>query len=120
MNIPTTSLFRVIAALSSLVLSITKGYAGTGDTTEVRTLRYDTTMRAGYFIFPDDTAKTYEKIIMVYGMRCKGGLVSTTANRNLGCGEWDYNCYTSLIDSSQTDSLAASRDKYTISAMRNR
>lgn len=51
---------------------------------------------------------------MRYGMRCKGGLVSTTSNRNLGCGEWDYNCYTSIIDSSQTDSLPASQNKYAI------
>jgi hypothetical protein len=88
--------------------------AGVGDTTVVQTLRYDTTLRSGYFIFPDDSSKTYEKIIMRYGMRCKGGLISTTSNRNLGCGEWDYNCYTSVIDSSQTDSLPASQNKYAI------
>ncbi|MFM2206335.1 MAG: hypothetical protein RL213_310 [Bacteroidota bacterium] len=115
MNSPAFPVFRVFAVVFLLVFSFLRVHAGTGDTTVVRTLRYDTTMRAGYFVFPDDTVKTYEKIIMVYGMRCKGGLVSTTSNRNLGCGEWDYNCYTSVIDSSQTDSLAASRDKYTIS-----
>jgi hypothetical protein len=76
-----------------------------GDTTVVQTLRYDSTLRAGMFQFPDDSTKTYEKILMLYGMRCKDGLVSTGTQRNLGCGEWDYNCYTYLIDSSQTDSL---------------
>ena len=73
-----------------------------GDTTVVQTLRFDTTLRAGMFMFPDDTSKTYEKIIMLYSMRCKNGLISNGTNTNLGCGEWDYNCYTSVIDSSKT------------------
>ncbi|MFM9051627.1 MAG: peptide-N-glycosidase F-related protein [Bacteroidota bacterium] len=83
--------------------------AGTGDTIVVQTLRFDTTMRAGIFHFPDDSTKTYEKIIMQYSMRCKNGLVSTGSNTNLGCGEWDYNCYTYVVDSSQTDSLMATQ-----------
>ena len=82
--------------------------ASTGDTTVVQTLRFDTTMRAGVFHFPDDSTISYEKIIMHYRMRCKNGLISTTADRNKGCGEWDYNCYTYVVDSSQTDSLRRS------------
>ena len=54
--------------------------AGTGDTTVVQTLRYDSTMRAGVFQFPDDSTKSYEKIIMRYGLRCKNGLISTSTN----------------------------------------
>lgn len=72
-------------------------------------------MRAGMFQFPDDSTKTYEKIIMLYSMRCKNGLVSTGSNPNLGCGEWDYNCYTYIIDSSLTDSIRAQAPDYTIS-----
>jgi hypothetical protein len=89
--------------------------AGTGDTTVVQTLRFDTTLRAGVFHFPDDASKTYEKIIMQYSMRCKNGLVSTGANTNQGCGEWDYNCYTYVVDSSQTDSLRATQASVIVS-----
>ena len=92
-------------------------YAGTGDSTVVQTFRFDTTMRAGVFHFPDDSSKSYEKIIMRYGMRCKNGLVSTTSNRNLGCGEWDYNCYTFIIDSTQTDSIASVANRFLISSV---
>jgi len=90
-------------------------FAITGDTTVVQTLRFDTTMRAGVFLFPDDTTKTYEKIIMLYSMRCKNGLISTSTFPNQGCGEWDYNCYTYVVDSSQTDSLLSHHGSHTIS-----
>src|SRR5262249_18612123 len=86
-----------------------------GDTTVVQVFRFDTTMRAGVFLFPNDSATTYEKIIMLYSMRCKNGLVSTGSNTNLGCGEWDYNCYTYVVDSSQTDSLRTRHNDYDIS-----
>src|SRR5258705_12345873 len=82
-----------------------RSFSAVGDTTVVQVFRFDTTMRAGVFLFPNDTSKTYEKIIMLYSMRCKNGLVSTSSNTNLGCGEWDYNNYTYVVDSSQTDSL---------------
>lgn len=48
-------------------------------------------------------------------MRCKNGLVSTTSNRNLGCGEWDYSCNTYITDSSLTDSVKATHPNYIIS-----
>ncbi len=86
-----------------------------GDTTLVQTFRYDSSLRAGMFHFPDDTSKHYEKIIMLYSMRCKDGLVSNSSAPNQGCGEWDYNCYTYLIDSSQTDSLKRYSNSYFIS-----
>ncbi len=89
--------------------------ARSGDTTVVQTLRFDSTMRAGIFLFPDDTTKTYEKITMLYSMRCKGGLVSTSSERNKGCGEWDYNCYTYVVDSTQTDSLRTVNNSHKIS-----
>ena len=37
--------------------------------------------------FPEGNDQ-YEKIIMEYTMRCKNGLISTTSDRNKGCGEW--------------------------------
>jgi hypothetical protein len=52
---------------------------------------------------------------MLYSMRCKDGLVSTGSNTNLGCGEWDYNCYTFIVDSTQTDSLVTVSNSHAIS-----
>ncbi|HKR03334.1 MAG TPA: peptide-N-glycosidase F-related protein [Bacteroidia bacterium] len=107
-------LISITAFLFIFLLTINSVYAGVGDTTVVQTLRFDTTMRAGVFLFPNDTTKTYEKIIMLYSMRCKNGLVSNSNFPNQGCGEWDYNCYTYVTDSSQTDSLLSQHSDYTI------
>lgn len=107
-------------AIFTTISAPTKAYdLFSGDTTVIRTFRYDTTMRAGMFQFPNDPSKTYEKIIMLYSMRCKNGLVSTQALPNQGCGEWDYNCYTYLIDSTQTDSLLQTTNDYYISNWTN-
>lgn len=108
-------LLLVLTILTAAVLPRAAYAWSSGDTTVVQTFRYDTTMRAGMFLFPTDTTKTYEKIVMLYSMRCKNGLVSTGSNTNLGCGEWDYNCYTYIIDSSMTDSIVAQAPDYTIS-----
>lgn len=55
--------------------------------------------------FPNGNHNDYEKILMQYTMRCKNALVSTSNNRNLGCGEWDYSCNTYITDSTRIDSL---------------
>ena len=102
-------------ALLNIFFMQTNCFAGNGDTTKVQTLSFSKPARSGVFQFPTDTSKTYEKIIMLYSMRCKNGLVSTSQQRNLGCGEWDYNCYTYLVDSAQTDSIKQSRGNYDIS-----
>jgi hypothetical protein len=88
--------------------------AGPGDTVMVKTFHFDSNQRAGMYQFPDDTTKTWEKIIMLYSMRCKDGLISTGSNTNLGCGEWDYNCYTYITDSTQTDSLKVNHPSHVI------
>ena len=85
-----------------------------GDTTFVQTFRFDSTMRSGMFQFPTDTTKTYEKILMLYSMRCHNGLVSTSAQPEIGCGQWDYNCNTYLVDSTQSDSLKKSSANYLV------
>ncbi len=108
-------LFSLATVVFAIISLNSKTFAGTGDTTVVQTLRFDSTMRAGVFLFPTDTTKTYEKITMFYGMRCKGGLISTGTDRNKGCGEWDYNCYTYVVDSSQTDSLRIIQNSHSIS-----
>ena len=112
----------VLVCLSALALLPVReygAYAGPGDTTVVQTFVYDSSLRAGVFVFPSDTSIHYEKIIMLYSMRCKDGLVSTGSNTNLGCGEWDYNCYTFVVDSSQTDSLLSLANSHFISGTTN-
>jgi len=88
------------------------------DTTLVQTLTFDSTARAYMFQFPDDS-ETYRKILMRYRMRCKGALVSTGSNTNLGCGEWDYSCNTFITDSSRVDSVKATHPNYIISGFNN-
>ena len=85
------------------------------DTTIIQTLTFDSTGRSYVFDFPVDVEQSYEKIIMEYRIRCKGGQVSTGSNTNLGCGEWDYSCNTYIIDSNYTDSAAATHANYVIS-----
>ena len=61
------------------------------DTTVVQTFTWDSIGRSGYFDFPDDPSKSYEKILMVYNMRCFDAAVG---NGSVGCKEWDYSCNT--------------------------
>ena len=68
------------------------GYAQ--DTVTIKTLNYGSLTRDTVVSFPDGT-DSYEKILMLYSMRCKNALVSDGSNRNKGCGEWDYSCNTS-------------------------
>ena len=93
----------------------------TGDTIFVETFNYTQThgwpwsgmIRDSMIDFPNDPDLTFEKIIMLYNMRCKDGLVSTTSDRDKGCGEWDYSCNTYIHDSSKVDSvLSYTADHY--------
>ncbi len=86
-----------------------------GDTIVVSTLNYGSTVRDTVVQFPTDTNLTFEKVIMLYSMRCKNGLVSTSSDRNKGCGEWDYSCNTYVHDSAHVDSLNAIQPSYVIS-----
>lgn len=81
----------------------------------VQTLTYDSTGRDYMFDFPEDDGSTYERILMLYNMRCKGARISVPGNTNLGCGEWDYSCNTYVVDSSYTDSLSATHPTHIIS-----
>ncbi|MDC1395068.1 LamG domain-containing protein, partial [Bacteroidia bacterium] len=83
------------------------------DTIRVKAFDYSSQTRDTIVNFPNGT-DSYRQIIMLYNMRCKGARVSTGANRNLGCGEWDYSCNTYLEDSTRTDSLFATTAEYSI------
>lgn len=88
-----------------------------GDTIVVQTLTYSSQTRDTAVYFPDLPGVTYEKILMRYNMRCKNGLVSPpiSGQTNIGCGEWDYSCNTSIIDSSRVDSVLNFTNSHTIS-----
>lgn len=77
------------------------------DTITVQAFNYDSNTRDSLIYFPEGDHNEYRQIIMSYNMRCKDALVSTTSDRNKGCGEWDYSCNTSIIDSTLVDSLQA-------------
>ncbi len=91
-----------------------------GDTIVVKTFNYTQThghgIRDTMIDFPDNPDVTYEKVLMLYNMRCKNGLVSTTTDRNKGCGEWDYSCNTYITDSSKVDSVLSYTSSHYISA----
>jgi hypothetical protein len=87
-----------------------------GDTITVSSLNYASATRDTIVNFPNLPGVSFEKIIMQYSMRCKNGLVSTSAagQRNLGCGEWDYSCNTNIVDSSTIDSSKATHPSHII------
>lgn len=86
-----------------------------GDTIKVKAFHYGSNNRDTTVNFPDFSTITFEKILMRYSMRCKGALVSTSTQRNLGCGEWDYSCNTFVVDSAKVEEVAATTPEYTIS-----
>ena len=80
--------------ISFLLLGVLFAYSAwaqvPGDTIVVESFNYNSTTRDTTVAFPNLPGNvTFEKILMRYNMRCKGAQVSTAANRNLGCGEWD-------------------------------
>lgn len=105
---------KISTLLLALMVSLTSFSQIAGDTIVVSSLDYNTTTRDTMVSFPNLPNVTFEKIIMQYNMRCKGAQVSTAANRNLGCGEWDYSCNTFITDSTKTDSTAHTTSDYII------
>ncbi|MFZ4462850.1 MAG: T9SS type A sorting domain-containing protein [Bacteroidales bacterium] len=87
-----------------------------GDTLVVPTFNYGSLTRDTMIDFPDDPNQAYEKIFMLYNMRCKDGLISVPGNTNRGCGEWDYSCNTYITDSTRVDSILSYTNAYYISA----
>ncbi|MBL7755600.1 MAG: hypothetical protein JNM44_14080, partial [Chitinophagaceae bacterium] len=89
-----------------------------GDTLITQTFNYSQTQysRDSVIDFPNIPGITYEKIYMLYNMRCKNGLVSpaVSGQTNIGCGEWDYTCNTYIMDSTKTDSTKAKHPSHII------
>ncbi|MCD4679117.1 MAG: hypothetical protein K8S00_01900 [Bacteroidales bacterium] len=91
-----------------------------GDTIVVPTFNYSMTYQSGIrdtmAEFPNDTTLTFEKIIMMYNMRCKDGVINTSGSvNNIGCGAWDYTCNTHIYDSTRIDSLVNFTNSHSIS-----
>ncbi len=110
-------MFKKIA-VTLLLSGIFSGFdllAQTHDTITVQTLTFDSAGRNYTFSFPDLPSGSYEKILMQYRMRCKGAKISDGADRNKGCGEWDYSCNTFITDSSLTDSVQSTHPSHIIS-----
>jgi hypothetical protein len=94
-----------------------------GDTVVVKTFNYTQTyginqwsggIRDSVITFPNDANVSYEKILMLYNMRCKDANVSTGTQRDLGCGEWDISCNTYIHDSTKVDSSMATTSSHSI------
>ena len=96
----------------------------TGDTIVVETFNYSQTyginqwspgIRDSMISFPDNEGVSYEKILMLYNMRCKDDNVSDGNNRDKGCGEWDISCNTYITDSTRLDSTLNFLSSHSIS-----
>ena len=112
---------KTIFTFCLAILSVALFSQSVGDTIIIPTFNYSQTptnnaIRDTMIDFPDDDNISFEKIIMLYNMRCKDGLVSVQGNTNLGCGEWDYSCNTYITDSSKVDSVLATTSSHYISA----
>ncbi|MFT6165385.1 MAG: hypothetical protein ACJASF_000064 [Vicingaceae bacterium] len=107
------SIYLVLILTFSLYSIKSQGQS-IGDTIVVPVLDYSNASRNVVANFPTNPALSFEKVIMRYAMRCKNALVSTTGQRNLGCGEWDYSCNTYVTDSTKADSSSSSIARYSI------
>lgn len=89
-----------------------------GDTIITATFNYSQTASSRDTVvqFPNIPGISYEKIYMLYNMRCKNGLVSqgVAGQTNIGCGEWDYTCNTYIVDSAKVDSAKAKHPSHLI------
>lgn len=112
----------------SLFLTISFSLFGQspGDTVVVKTFNYSQTygvnqwspgIRDTVIAFPNNPNVSYEKILMLYNMRCKNGNVSPpiSGQTDIGCGEWDISCNTYIHDSTSVDSVAATTSSHAIS-----
>ncbi len=92
--------------------------ANAQDTTWVQGFNFNSLTRDSLIEFPIADHNQNEKILMYYTMRCKDGLVSTSTDRNKGCGEWDYSCNTNIIDSTGIDSIKTLHPNYIVQGLK--
>ncbi len=106
-----------ILLLVVLLLSFGANAQMPGDTIVVNTFNYGSGTRDSVINFPNNPLINYEKVLMLYNIRCKNGLVSpgTAGQTNIGCGEWDYSCNTYITDSTRVDSVQSTKPSHSIS-----
>ncbi len=113
------SLMKLLQLLTLLFIPSLCFSQSPGDTIVVHPLNYGMTYGLGerdtLVDFPNDPSLEFHKILMLYSMRCKNGLVSNGTDRNRGCGEWDYSCNTYIEDDSRVDSIEANINSHYIS-----
>lgn len=101
-----------------LIANYLKAQFNPGDTIITSTFNYSQTQfsRDSFIHFPDYPNITYEKIYMMYNLRCKDGLISppVQGQTNIGCGEWDYTCNTYVVDSTRSDSSLTTHPSHII------
>jgi len=109
-------MFRNLLVVIAIFFTLSVSAQMPGDTIVVSTFNYGSATRDSVIQFPSTPGLSYEKVLMLYNMRCKNGLISSGAagQTNVGCGEWDYSCNTYITDSSRIDSLASTRPSYSI------
>ncbi|NJN78200.1 MAG: LamG domain-containing protein [Saprospiraceae bacterium] len=114
----------VLTSLLTFCLTVSLFAQSPGDTIVVETFNYTQTyginqwsagIRDSVISFPNVPNVSYEKILMLYNMRCKDANVSTGTQRDLGCGEWDISCNTYIHDSTKVDSSLSTRSSHFIS-----
>jgi len=95
-------------------MCLTIGYSqNPGDTIVVQAFNYNSLTRDTNIVFSGLPDVSYEKVLMMYNMRCHGAEVNNTGGNNNGpngnnaCGEWDYSCNTYLFDPNRLDSTKA-------------
>ncbi|GEM_PF-50193 len=107
---------KFLVTVLAVFLSLSLLAQTPGDTIKVQSFIHSSTTRDTLIDFPDISGVRYEKILMLYNIRCTDGLVSQpyTGQTNIGCGEWDYSCNTFVIDSSRVDSSISIQKSHTI------
>lgn len=95
-----------------LTLLLFSFFANAQDTLTVQTFTWDSDTRSGNFIFPDQSEGPYEKVLMIYNMRCHDAQVGSGS---VGCREWDYSCNTFVTIPEMTDSIRQFHPTHTIS-----
>ena len=82
------------------------------DTIVVQTLTWDANTRSGDFLFPDANEGPFEKVLMMYNMRCNNAAVG---NGDVGCREWDYSCNTFVTTPELIDSTVRTHPSHLVS-----
>jgi hypothetical protein len=95
-----------------LIFLLTPAFFLAQDTLTVQTFTWDSETRSGDFTFPDQSEGPFEKVLMIYNMRCHDAQVGSGS---VGCREWDYSCNTFVTIPEQTDSIIRFHPTHTVS-----